>query len=69
MPALKNEETENVVFGFWFFLFLIVCKGLCEAFTTISISIISIGVSNSVTSDMAGIAIGLTQAAVSLSRG
>ena len=55
--------------GFWLFLFLIVCNGLCVAFTTISISIISIGVSNSVTSDMAGIAIGLTQAAVSLSRG
>lgn len=55
--------------GFWLMTFLIVFNGLCVAFTTVLVSIISIAVSNTVASDVAGIAIGLTQAFVNLSRG
>lgn len=47
---------------------LVICNGLFIALCTIFLSIISIALSNAVNSDMAGIAIGMSQSVVSGSR-
>jgi hypothetical protein len=47
---------------------LVVMNGLAVALVTIMVSIISIAVSNSVLSNVAGTAIGITQAVVAFSR-